>query len=266
MVSGRVLLRGDAEKGACMIDIERRDDLAVITMRHGRANALDVELCETLAARFLALRDAAKAVVLTGEEKIFSAGVDLKRLSAGGADYIRRFLPSLHRLYEAVFFHPQPVVAAINGHAIAGGAVLACCADLRIMARNGARIGVTELLVGVPFPALAFEILRFALPSRDLPTLVLTGVTHPPQPALDRGWVDALAEPAALLETAVAAAADLAGRSPSAFAQTKKQIREIVAARYAATGAATDSVVTEIWCAPDTLRCIRDYVARTLTK
>ncbi len=89
----------------------------------------------------------------------------LRRLSEGGADYIRRFLPVLHRLYEEVFFHPKPVIAAINGHAIAGGCVLACCADRRIMAGDSGRIGVTEILVGVPFPALAFEIVRFAAPS-----------------------------------------------------------------------------------------------------
>ena len=106
----------------------------------------------------------AKAVVLTGQGKIFSAGVDLLRCSDGGADYVRQFLPALHQLYDAVFFHPKPVVAAINGHAMAGGCVLACCADRRIMARDGGRIGVTELLVGVPFPALAFEIMRCATP------------------------------------------------------------------------------------------------------
>ena len=109
-----------------------------------------------------------KAMVLTGQGKMFSAGVDLKRLSAGGADYVRAFLPVLHKLYDAVFFYPKPVIAAINGHAIAGGAVLAACADRRVMAKDGGRIGVTELQVGVPFPALAFEIVRFAVPPRYL--------------------------------------------------------------------------------------------------
>ena len=119
-----------------MIDSKIVDDVAVLTMTHGKANALDIEFCDALAARFDDLRKAdAKAVVLTGRGKIFSAGVDLKRLSAGGAEYTRRFLPTLHRLYEAVFFHPKPVVAAVNGHAIAGGCVLACCADRRLMAR-----------------------------------------------------------------------------------------------------------------------------------
>jgi enoyl-CoA hydratase len=107
-----------------------------------------------------------------------------------GADYIRRFLPMLHRMYEAVFFHPKPLVAAINGHAIAGGCVLACCADRRIMARSGGRMGITELLVGVPFPALAFEIVRFAVPGRNLPEFTYAGATYDVDASLARGWVD----------------------------------------------------------------------------
>ena len=86
-------------------------------------------------SRRCAMPDA--AVVLTGQGRMFSAGVDLLRLGEGGAAYVRRFLPALHRLYDAVFFFPKPVVAAVNGHAIAGGCVLACCADRRIAARDG---------------------------------------------------------------------------------------------------------------------------------
>ena len=105
-------------------------------------------------------------------------------------DYVRAFLPSLHRLYDAVFFLPKPVVAAINGHAIAGGCVLACCADRRIMAQGSGRIGITELLVGVPFPALAYEIVRFAVPARYLPEFTFGAATYDTDAALQRGWVD----------------------------------------------------------------------------
>ena len=190
-----------------MIDSKTQAGIAVLTLTHGKANALDIELCEALTARFQELRGSdAKAVVLTGQGKIFSAGVDLKRLSEGGADYIRKFLPVLHKLYDTVFYHPKPVVAAINGHAIAGGCVLACCADRRIMAREGGRIGVTESLVGVPFPALAFEILRFAVPPRHLPEFTLSGATYATDVALQRGWIDEIAEPGELIEDAIAVA------------------------------------------------------------
>jgi len=250
-----------------MIEVQNQDSIAVLTLKHGKANALDIEFCEALAAHFQVLRGGdSKAVVITGQGKIFSAGVDLIRVSDGGAAYVRQFLPALHKLYDAVFFHPKPVVAAINGHAVAGGAVLAACADRRVMAREGGRIGVTELLVGVPFPALAFEVLRFALPACHLPEFALSGATYATDAALDRGWIDEIAEPAELLEDAIAVAIELAELSPAAFAQTKLQLRQAVSERMAQSGEATDHTVTDIWAAPETLAYIRAYVARTLKK
>lgn len=250
-----------------MIDVKTEDGIATITMTHGKANALDIEFCEALATHFIALREAdVSAVVLTAHGKIFSAGVDLKRLSAGGAPYVRQFLPSLHRLYDAVFFHPKPVIAAINGHAMAGGAVLAACADRRIMARQAGRIGITEMLVGVPFPALAFEAVRFAVPPRYLPEFALTGATYPTDVALQKGWVDEVVEPGELMTRARAAAVFYASLSPKAFAQTKTQLRQAVSERMALNGAATDKAVTEIWTAPEALARVADYVAKTLNK
>ena len=134
------------------------------------------------------------------------------------------------------------------------------------MARESARIGVTEILVGVPFPALAFEIVRFAVPPRYLPEFTLSGATYAGDEALRRGWVDELAEPDDVIEDAVAVARELSLLSPAAFAQTKSQIRQPVAKRLQQCGKATDKTVTEIWTAPATLDYISDYVARTLKR
>jgi enoyl-CoA hydratase len=250
-----------------MIDLRTDNGIAVVSIRHGKANALDIELCEALANCFNELRvSRARAVVVTGQGRMFSAGVDLIRLSSDGADYVRKFLPALHRLYDAAFFHPKPLVAAINGHAIAGGCVLACCADRRIMARGSGRIGVTELLVGVPFPALPFEIVRYAVPAHHLPEFTFGGATYDSDDALRRGWVDEVAGADVVMERAIAVAQELARLSPPAFAQNKKQIRQPVAERVERSGAATDKAVTDIWAASETLGYIRDYVARTLKK
>jgi enoyl-CoA hydratase len=250
-----------------MIELTYRHGIAVMTMAHGKANALDVELCEAIAARFEALRGSdAKAVVLTGQGRMFSAGVDLLRLSAGGADYVRRFLPALHRLYDTVFFFPKPVVAAINGHAIAGGCVLECCADRRVAARDGGRIGVTELLVGVPFPPLAFEVMRFATAPQHFSDGILSGATFTPDVALTRGLVDEVVAPADLLNRAMAAAETLAVLPPATFALTKQQIRQPVADAMERHGRRLDAASEEIWTAPATLDHIRDYVARTFKK
>jgi enoyl-CoA hydratase len=250
-----------------MIEMTSRGDIALLTMAHGKANALDMELCEAIAARFDALRNAsAQAVVLTGQGRMFSAGVNLLRLSEGGADYVRRFLPALHRLYDTVFFFPKPVVAAVNGHAIAGGCVLACCADKRIAPRDGGRIGVTELLVGVPFPALAFEIMRFATTPQYFADGILSGATFTPEAAHARGLVDEVVEPGALIERAVAAAQTLAALPPPAFAQSKQQIRQGVADAMQRHGQRIDAAAEEIWTSATTLDRVRDYVAKTLKK
>jgi enoyl-CoA hydratase len=248
-----------------MIDVKTDDGIAFVALKHGKANALDIALCESVAKCFAELRASdARAVVLTGQGRIFSAGVDLLQVTAGGADYLRKFLPALNRAFDAVFFHPRPVVAAINGHAVAGGCVLACAADRRIMARSGGRIGVTELLVGVPFPALAFEIMRFAVPPGHLPEFMFGGATYDVDTGLERGLVDEIVEADALPKRAVAAARSLANLSPSAFALTKKQLRAEAADRLARSGATTDQTVADIWI--EALGNVRDYVARTLNK
>src|SRR5271155_1274871 len=248
-----------------MIDLKTENGVAVVTVKHGKANALDVELCDALANKFKELAAAdARAGVITGHGAMFSAGVGLFRVGHGRAGYVRAFLPALHRLYDAVFFYPKPVVAAVNGHAIAGGCVLACCADRRIMARGSGRIGVTELLVGVPFPALAFEAVRFAVPRRHLSEFMFGGATYDVDAALERGWVDEGVEADALMDRAVFAAQELARLSPAAFTQTKRQLRQDVAERGERNGATTGKIVSEIWT--QALDHVRDYVARTLKK
>ena len=122
-------------------------------------------------------QSAAGALVITGQGKMFSAGVDLPRLVEGGAAYVREFLPAMNHAFETLFAFPKPLVVAVNGHAIAGGCVMACCADYRIMAREPGRIGIPELLVGVPFPVVPLEIVRFATPPQHLQALIYRGLT-----------------------------------------------------------------------------------------
>src|SRR5439155_21454977 len=126
-------------------------------------NAVDVELLEAIAEQLAAMaaEPAAPAVIITGAGRAFSAGVDLVRFLDDGADYARRLVPAISGAVTAVLAYPAPVVAAVNGAAIAGGCVLACACDWRVLAR-GAPIGPTELAVGVPFPTAALQAVRYA--------------------------------------------------------------------------------------------------------
>jgi enoyl-CoA hydratase len=250
-----------------MIEVSEKGEIAVMTVRHGKANAMDIEFCDALTARFDELRQSnARAVVLTGEGGIFSAGVDLLRAAEGGAEYFNRFLPALSKAIITAFFFPRPLVAAINGHAIAGGCVLACCADRRLMARGGGRIGVPELLVGVPFPTIAFEAMRFTVASSYLQDVLLTGATFTPEEARPRGLVDDIVEPAELMPHAMAAAEHFASIRADAFSVTKLQLRQPVADRCASETKRFEPAVNELWCSPEALQHIRSYVSRTLKK
>ncbi|HEY1363789.1 MAG TPA: enoyl-CoA hydratase/isomerase family protein [Xanthobacteraceae bacterium] len=250
-----------------MIEVADRDGVAIIRMADGKANAMSIESCDELVARFEENRlSPARAAVITGSGTIFSAGVDLLRVLDGGRPYIRKLLPVLNAMLLAVFSHPKPVVAAINGHAIAGGCILACAADRRLMARETGRIGVPELLVGVAFPAVAIEIIRSATGPHQLEEAIFSAATCPPAEALACGLVHELSEPDMLLDRAVAEAGRLAALPAAAFALSKRQTRAPALERLQRVGQSIDSAVDEIWTAPETIERIRGYVARTFKK
>ncbi len=250
-----------------MIEMTERDGIAIVRLAHGKANAMDIDFCRAVTDAFAKLRRApVRAVVLTGQGGMFSAGVNLIRARDGGARYIRKFLPVLNAMFDAVFYFPKPVVAAINGHAIAGGCVLACCGDRRLMAREAGRIGITELLVGLPFPALAFEVMRFTAAPQHLSALVYSGATFLPDEAHALGLIEEVIEPRALIDRAVADAKTLASLSPQAFAVTKRQLRLDVTERIKKHGRRIDAEATRIWASEKATQTIRDYVARTLGK
>jgi enoyl-CoA hydratase len=250
-----------------VIELTTRGNVAVLRMNHGKANAMDLEFCEALTAQFLDLRRSSpRSVVITGTGRMFSAGVDLLRVVDGGAAYVRVFLPAVSRTLGALFSLPMPVVAAVNGHAIAGGCVMACAADYRMMAREPGRIGIPELLVGVPFPVVPLEIMRFAAPPQHLQSLMYRGTTLSADAALQHGLVDAVVDPLGLVDEAVAVAERFAALSPAAFALTKRQLREPAQMRIRNAGPRIDPAIQLSWESPETIAAIRDYVARTLKK
>jgi enoyl-CoA hydratase len=125
---------------------------------------------------------------------------------------------------------------------------------------------VTELLVGVPFPPLAFEIMRYVAAPQFFPSIIFSGATFLPGDALTRGLIDKIVPADALMERAVAAAETLAALSPQAFALAKRQMRQVVAERTANNDGSFGAAVTEVWAAQASLDYIRAYVARTLKK
>lgn len=237
-----------------MLITEDRDDVAVLRIEHGRVGALDVELLTALTE---AVTASDQALVITGSGSSFSAGVDLRRILNGGRSYTEELLTALSRTFRTVFDHPRPTVAAINGHAIAGGCVLALACDLRLMA--GGRMGLAELAVGVPFPTAALEIVRHALGSRASQVL-LAAETADQERALAVGMVDELTEPGELLPRAITLAARLAAQSPEAYRLAKVHLHRAANEAIAAT-AAGDTAVLAGWTSDDSRRRIEAALA-----
>jgi len=250
-----------------MIEIEQQGDVAVVRMVHGKANIMDLEFCDAIATAMASVGHSdARAVVLTGQGSIFSAGADLNRVADEGEAYVKRFLPALDAAIEAVFALAKPVVAAINGHAIAGGCILACAADRRLMADGKGRIGAPELRVGVPFPPVALEVLRAAVTPPHANSLLLAGTLCGAEQAREIGLVEALCEADALESRAVALAADLASIPGNNYALTKRMLQAPVWALIAQQTATFGGQVDAIWRDRQTLDAVRDYVNRTLGK
>jgi enoyl-CoA hydratase len=239
-----------------MIDVADQAGIALVRLNHGKVNALDVELVQALP---VAMEQAAQAsaVVLTGAGRAFSAGVDLVRIVDGGPDYLREFLPALSKAFLAVFDCPRPVVAAINGHAIAGGCVIAAACDERLM--SGGTIGLAELSVGVPFPTSAIEIMRHVL-GQQTARLVLSGELLRPSAAELIGLVEVIEAPESLVTRALERASALSRIPADVFAYSKHQLHEQASSRVLALGPEADDRVLELWCSGPVQSAIASYL------
>ena len=240
-----------------VISRERSGGVAVVRLEHGKANALDTELLTAIADECESLKaSGARAVVLTGRGEIFCAGVDLFRALDEGPEYMDTFGPALIRAFRALFMLPMPVVAAANGHAIAGGCIIVCACDYRILEQG--RIGVPELPVGVAFPTTALEIMRYATPAHHRERVILGGETFEPEQALELGLIDEIGG----FERTMEVARRYAEFSPEAYSLTKQRLRAPALARMTAE----DPDAYAIWRSEETRTRIRAYLDRVIGK
>ena len=238
-----------------MIKVQERDGVTVVALCSGKVNAMDVEMLTGLADCLADLQAAGPGpVVLTGEGHVFSAGVDLRRVLDGGSAYVDRLMPALSAAFLAVFRFPAPTVAAVNGAAVAGGCVLACACDHRVAAA-GAPIGATELSVGVPFPAAALEVMRYACGNHAEEVIFGAGL-YRGEHAVSRRLIHAVVT-GDVVGHAVSAARTM--RFSPASTVTKRQLRQPFVDRAAAAG---DEDVRRIWSSAATAGLLREQLQR----
>jgi enoyl-CoA hydratase len=234
-----------------------------LVMDHG-PNALDRRLMDMLREELGNLaEDGAPAVILaSAHPRLFCPGWDLKLLVDAGKEDVTEFLDDFNALILDFFSYPGPTAAAIGGHAVAGGCLLALTCDLRLMATGQSRLGLSELNLGVPVPANSLRMLRARLSSPAVDDLVFRGEGCSAERARELGIVHRTAGPAELLPVAELEMTKLAGRPRRAFVETKKFLLHEVWAAMGTTRPDEDRAFVDCWYEQETQERISDTASR----
>jgi enoyl-CoA hydratase len=211
------------------IGYQLEERVAVLTLDDGKVNAMSLAFFEALnAALDRAEREVPGALVFNGRPGVFSAGLDLKLLPTLPAEAMAKTLVAFGRVMLRVFTFPIPTVAAVSGHAIAGGAILAFACDRRAVADGAFRLQLNETAIGLTLPTWAITISESVVPVRWRTEALLHARPYAPSEALERGLVDVVTRPERLLDEARALAAPLTALDQKAYAATKLRQRAMV--------------------------------------
>jgi enoyl-CoA hydratase len=234
------------------ISLERHGAITVVKVDRPPANAITLELGQEFEAVFdAAMQEEPEAIVLTGTGRFFSGGLDLKSVPTYSPSQQKAFLHVLNRMIGRLYTCPTPLVGAVNGHAIAGGLILALTADYRIGPTADSFFGLTEARVGIPFPAATMVVLEAELAPADLRYAILYAQIFGPREARQRGMLDELQPAGAVLERALEVAAELASTPADGYRRIKRQLRGAAIRRIEQLIATDADPLLEDWLSPE---------------
>jgi enoyl-CoA hydratase len=241
------------------VRIETRDGVIWLVLDRAPVNALDSGFCNELSDKLdaLAAEPEGGPVVLTGSGTTFCAGVDLKSVVRYDRSEQDDMLRALNRLFRAAYGFPRPLIGAINGHAIAGGLILALTCDMRLGA--GGLFGLAEVRVGIPYPVAAIEIAKAELGAHAR-SFVLFGQPVSAEQACAMGVLETLCAPGDLIQKASTAARSAATLPAIGFARIKRQLRADVLGK--ADLAFNDDPLLGNWLSPETLSASASVLRR----
>jgi len=208
--------------------------VAVISLDDGRANAVGHDLIEDMHGALDRAEREARTVMIIGRPGRFSAGFDLSVMT-GGAQGMQALVKAGADMMLRIYMHPQPVVAACTGHALAAGALMLLASDTRIGVEGQFKVGLNEVAIGMGLPIFAIELARDRLSKRHLTAATTQGTIYTPEQACDVGFLDRVVAEEDLIDTVRAEAQRLAELTTGAVAITKIALRGKTADYVAAT-------------------------------
>jgi len=232
------------------INVTIKDRLALITLNRGKSNAIDREMLTELIDMLHNINNDANigGVIITGKEHFFSAGLDLIALYSYNEEEIKSFWNLFLDFTAKIVAFKKPMVAAINGHAPAGGCVIGLACDARVMAEGKYIIGLNEIPVGIIVPDSVFQLYSFWLGRAHASRSLLEGKLFSPEEALSIGLVDELVNPASIMTAAERRIRKYMAMEPNTWQQSKLNIRkELIAATAADQSATLDTLLAQWW-------------------
>lgn len=236
------------------VNIDTSDGIAKVTLSRGKVNALNPDVVAELQSAFRELQaaDAVRAVVLTGQGAFFSFGFDVPEFLEYDRQRFEQYLIAFTGFYTQLFEFPKGVVAALNGHAVAGGCMIALACDYRIMAMGNAKTGLNEVTFGASLFAGSVEMLCHLVGTKNAERIMFSGDLYSAEQALGLGLVDEACPVDEVNAATVKVATTLASRDAAAFASIKRLVRAPVAERMRRAEPESIREFTDIWYSQST--------------
>jgi len=209
-------------------------EVAVVRLDDGRANGISHAVVQALHDALDRAEKEAKAVLVVGREGRFSGGFDLAVMRSG-PDEVRALVLAGAKLFLRLYAHPQPIVVACTGHAVAAGAIVLLASDARIGAAGEFKIGLNEVGIGMSLPMFAFELARERLSKRHFTRATTQAELYRPDDAVDAGFLDRVVAPEELFDASLEEAVRLAKLPQPAFGSTKAAVHATVLETLRAT-------------------------------
>lgn len=213
------------------VSVSKSSGTATLTLTRNKVNALNDKVVKKLHDTFKKLEKDSdtKALILTGSDSFFSFGFDIPQLLTYSRENFTKFLKEFTELYTYMFTYPKPIIAAINGHAIAGGCMLALACDKRIMVEGKAKISLNEITFGASIFSGSTEMLRFCVGSKNATEILYSGDMYNVQNAFNIGLIDQITTNEKLIKDAESIALNLGNKLTGTFASLKLLLRAPIA-------------------------------------
>ena len=247
------------------LQVEKHNEISVIKLSRGVINAIDTTLVHQLSEALESVKidpDIRGLVLSSANEKFFSIGFDIPYLYDLSEEEFGSFYHSFNLLCLSLYTLPKPTLAALTGHATAGGCILALCCDQRIIAEGRKLIGLNEIRLGVPVPFIAECILKQIIDGRTVRQIVEGGGFYSPYEALHIGLVDESCPPDRLLITTIEKARELGSHPPQAFAAIKYSRTVMVEDQIQARLKERERIFIQNWFSQEARQLLKDAISK----